>query len=234
MSNTLTNLLQYNYYINLKHRKDRKEETEKQLKSFGITKPNRFEAVKCHIGAIGCSTSHLKVLKSAKKNNFPCVFIFEDDVEFINPKETYNKLEKILNSNLSWDVIFLGGNNAIPYTKISNDLIKVTNCQTRTAYLVNSSYYDKLIKNFEESLKNLKKPLGFKRENRGDIHWKKLQRIDKWYIITPLQVFQKPSFSDIERRNVDYRYQMKSLDYNGQKTSKTSKTIKKPTNIKKY
>jgi GR25 family glycosyltransferase involved in LPS biosynthesis len=38
------------------------------------------------MGAIGCSMSHLDVLKIAKKNNWDYVTIFEDDVLFLKPQ----------------------------------------------------------------------------------------------------------------------------------------------------
>ena len=67
----IDDVTKYTYYINLKHRKDRKEETVNELKSFGINNPIRFNAIKDENGAIGCSKSHLEVLKIARKNNYP-------------------------------------------------------------------------------------------------------------------------------------------------------------------
>ena len=55
----------FTYYINLEHRKDRNIETIKELKSFGINKANRFNAIKNN-GSIGCAKSHLEILKLAQ------------------------------------------------------------------------------------------------------------------------------------------------------------------------
>jgi len=63
---------------------------------------------------------------------------------------TYNKLDKVLKSDLDWDVILIGGNNLKPYTIINDDLVKISNCQTSTAYIIKANYYDKLIKNLKE------------------------------------------------------------------------------------
>ena len=101
------------YYINLEKRRDRKKniETElkklKNLKNFKF-KINRFNAIKSDIhGGIGCSKSHIEILKIAKKNKLPYVIIIEDDIEIKN-----NKIEKYFNifKNLKkWDVIILSG-----------------------------------------------------------------------------------------------------------------------------
>lgn len=221
----LNDILIYNFYINLDKRPDRKQDIEIELKKFGIINPIRFKGIENNIGSIGCCESHIKILEKAKESNYPCVFIFEDDVKFLDHKETYNKLDRILNSGLGWDVILLGGNNYKPYTKISDDIVKVNNCQSRASYLVNSNYYDKLLQNFKEGLVNMKKSIknhmlmnklsstDFKgeRKYRGDQCWKELQKKDNWYLIIPLKVIQKPSMSDIEKKPVNYKHVMMSL-----------------------
>jgi glycosyl transferase family 25 len=193
----------YTYYINLEHRKDRKKNTLRELKSFGIHNPNKFDAIKEDIGAIGCSKSHLEVLKIARKKNLPYVLIFEDDVKFLNPNVTNKTLNNVLNSGIDWDVIILGGNNYQPYTKINEDCVKVNNCQTTTAYLVKQSYYDTLINNWEDGLSKL---IETKDEPKYalDQYWKILQKRDTFLLLTPLNVVQRESYSDILGTNVDY------------------------------
>ncbi len=193
----------YTYYINLKHRKDRKKNTLKQLKSFGITNPNKFNAIKEDIGAIGCSKSHLEVLKIARKKNLPYVLICEDDVKFLDPNVTKKTLNNVLNSEIDWDVIILGGNNKKPYTEINKDCIKVNNCQSTTGYLVKQSYYDILINHWEDGLSKLVE----KNESKKyalDQYWKILQKRDTFLLLIPLNVVQMPGYSDIEQKNVDY------------------------------
>ena len=56
------------FYINLEHRKDRKEHVENELKKIGLN-GQRFNAIKTKNGAIGCSMSHLRLLQDAHKNN---------------------------------------------------------------------------------------------------------------------------------------------------------------------
>lgn len=209
----IQDILQNHYYINLDHRTDRNESAIHELSKIGIHNPNRFSAIKHKKGSIGCHISHLEILKSARNRNLPYVTIFEDDISFLNPKETLEKLDRIVNSDIEWDVILLGGNNHPPYQKINEDCIKVNNCQTRTAYIVKKSYYDTLIDQWSYALEKLlvTKPGPEYESYRGDQSWKILQKKDNFILITPINVVQKESYSDIERKNVNYVDIMKNI-----------------------
>ena len=208
-------LFENTYYINLEHRKDRNINTINELQKIGIYNPNRYNAnkydkptrIRSAKGAIGCQMSHLNILKMAKENNWDYVTIFEDDIVFLKPKETLQKLNNILKSNIDWDVILLGGNNFKPYTVINDDCVKVNNCQVRCAYIVKRSYYDKLINIWDWSLKKLietnHRPL-----YSGDQSWKILQKQDTFLLITPMNVIQREDYSDIEEKKVDYKNHM--------------------------
>ena len=73
-------------------------------------------------------------------------------------------------------------------------------------------YYDKLIQNFEEGVNNLIKNIQLKDNYAIDQFWGKLQMTDKWYLVTPLTVTQKPDYSDIEKRQINYNSAMLDLD----------------------
>ena len=209
----INDILKNNYYINLEYRKDRNIHTINELKKIGIDNPNRFNAIKHDKGSIGCQMSHLEVLKLARDRGLHYVTIFEDDILFLKPEETLVKLDRIVNSDLEWDVILLGGNNYPPYKKINDDCIKVNNCQARTAYIVKKSYYDTLINQWSYALDKLlvTKPGPIYESYRGDMSWKPLQKKDNFLLITPLKVVQKESYSDIEKKNVNYVDMMKDL-----------------------
>jgi len=206
----IDDVTKYTYYINLKHRKDRKEETVNELKSFGINNPIRFNAIKDENGAIGCSKSHLEVLKIARKNNYPYILVVEDDIKFLDPNLTTKTLYNVLNSNIEWDVILLAGNNYQPYTKINNDCIRVENCQTCTAYLIKQNYYDTLINHWEEGLKKLIETNDVPTYT-VDQYWKILQKRDNFLLLTPLNVVQREGYSDIEKGNLNYQEIMTDL-----------------------
>jgi hypothetical protein len=44
-----------------------------------------------------------------------------------------------------------------------------------------------------------------------DIYWKRLQRKDRWYLITPICVIQRAGYSDIEKQEVNYEKMMTDL-----------------------
>ena len=190
------------FYINLKERVDRKESVEIELDKFGW-KYNRFEAVKTKSGRVGCSMSHLKLLKMAKEKKLPYIVIVEDDIQF-KDVELFKKLfDNFMNSKLEYDVFLLAGNLRMPAVKVSPNIIKVYKSFTTTGYIVKEHYYDKMINNIEESINKL-----LKNEKNGynaiDTYLMKLQCVDKWYISYPRTVTQKPDYSDIENKQVNY------------------------------
>ena len=205
-------------YINLDSRPDRKEHVEKQLKKSGLNEPERFKAIKLDNGALGCSMSHLKCLELAKQREYDYVLICEDDIEFLNPELFLTQLNKFLASQIIWDVVLIAGNNMLPYKPINDTCIQIYNCQTTTGYIVKKHYYDKLIQNYKEGIQNLiKNPDN--NEYKIDKYWFKLQRIDNWFLITPLSVVQREDYSDIEKKTTNFKNYM--LNYN--KVYKTSK-----------
>lgn len=205
-------LLQHTLYINLEHRKDRLEHVKEELLKLGI-KGERFNAIKTKVGAIGCTLSHIKCLEIAKERDYEYVFICEDDITFLNPDILLNNLQRFFeNKNINWDVLLIGGNNLPPYEKIDDFCIRVTNCQTTTGYVVRKHYYDILIKNFRDSVKNLMREPHNHKIYALDMYWKNLQRINSWFMIIPLTVVQYDGYSDIEERNVDYRGLMLDVD----------------------
>jgi hypothetical protein len=51
-----------------------------------------------------------------------------------------------------------------------------------------------------------------KREFAIDIYWKRLQATGRWYMITPPTVVQVEGFSDVEKRNTDYKHLMTDMN----------------------
>jgi glycosyl transferase family 25 len=201
-------------YINLDYRIDRNEHIKKELEKLGIieTRIERFNAIKMSNGAVGCTMSHIKCMELAKLRNWSKVMICEDDAVFSQPDVLNTSMKKFAESNLAWDVLLIGANNVPPYEKIGDYCIRVSNAQTTTCYMVSSHYYDTLIRNFREGVSKLLRDPTNKREWAIDMYWKRLQGIDRWYMLTPPTVYQKEDYSDIEGRAVDYRHLMLDLD----------------------
>ena len=87
--------IKHAFYINLLSRPDRKQHVENQLKTIGIN-AQRFNAIKMQNGAIGCSMSHLKIIETAKNNDWDHVLIVEDDILFTNPSKFIDHFNKFL------------------------------------------------------------------------------------------------------------------------------------------
>ena len=203
--------IKHAFYINLLSRPDRKTHVENQLLSIGIN-AERFNAIKMKNGAIGCSMSHLKIIETAKKNNWDHVLIVEDDILFTKPTMFIEQFNKFLKKHNDYDIVLIAGNNLPPYKTIDDTCVKVTQCQTTTGYLVKNHYFDTLIKNYKEGLLNLMKDPSNHRLFAIDKYWFNLQKVDKWYLITPLTVTQREDYSDIEKRPTNYTNVMLDLN----------------------
>jgi glycosyl transferase family 25 len=204
--------IQHVFYINLDTRPDRKAHVERQLQSIGITNAQRFKAIKLHNGALGCSMSHLKLLETAKQNNWDHILIVEDDIQFLKPNIFKKQMNSFLQKHTKFDVLLLGGNNMPPFEQIDDTCVKVSRCQTTTGYLVKNHYFDTLIHNYRNGMaKLLKEP-----QNHVlfaiDKYWFTLQSKHDWYLLTPLTVTQREDYSDIEKRATNYSRAMLDLD----------------------
>jgi GR25 family glycosyltransferase involved in LPS biosynthesis len=205
------NEIKHAFYINLEHRKDRKQHVENQLKVIGI-QAERFNAVKLPDGALGCSMSHLKCLQIAKEKHWEHVLICEDDITFTNPKLFTQQMNKFLKTQSTWDVVLLAGNNMPPFKQIDDYCVQVSRCQTTTGYLVKSHYYDTLINNIKMGMNMLVKNREQHRIYAIDKFWFSLQARDLWFLITPLSVVQRQDYSDIEKKHTNYTKIMVDLD----------------------
>ena len=67
------------FYINLDHREDRKKNIENELNEL-MWDYQRFNAIKLKDGRIGCSMSHLTLLKKAKQEKLDYIVIIVDAI----------------------------------------------------------------------------------------------------------------------------------------------------------
>jgi GR25 family glycosyltransferase involved in LPS biosynthesis len=211
MSALLKNIL----YINLENRTDRQAHVTEEFKKLGVEQhAERVNAVKLENGGVGCTLSHIKCIQIAKERNWDHVFICEDDITFLNPSLFLENLKKFEESSYvkNADVVIIGGNNCPPYIKLTDYCIQVSNIQTTTGYIVMKPYYDKLLSNFKDGLREFMRNPTNKRQLSIDMYWKRLQSIDKWYMIIPATVTQYGNHSDIENEYKDYTFLMTDLD----------------------
>jgi GR25 family glycosyltransferase involved in LPS biosynthesis len=185
--------------INLISRKDRLEKCYEILEEIGMKKEDVFVLDATYIvgnGEIGCTHSHYRAVRHAIRMNWKNVLILEDDFKFEVSIDTFNSsLKQMVTSLEHWDVImFEWGLNDIEHRTSSVDechlLRKVTHekrgAWRTVAYFVNSSIFEKLLKNFKISYKvqQKRRNIIFK-DYLIDKYWQKLQHSNDWYICTP-------------------------------------------------
>ena len=201
-------LLKHTFFINLDVRQDRLAHVSNQLHLVGIENPERFPAIQHEKGYIGCTQSHIRCLEMAIEREYEHVFICEDDIHFLNIDIFKNSLFEFYNDDIPWDVLMIAGNNHSPFKVIKNSYMQIFNCQCGTGYIVKKHYYQELLNNLKESLDALQNKAGQQHEFALDMYWCKLQQQNNWFMLTPFTVVQASSYSDIEKRYVDYSWLM--------------------------
>lgn len=190
-------------YINLDRRTDRREQFEGEMAKMGITDYIRFPAIEHAQGCIGCSASHIAVLKMARTNNWRNVLIFEDDFMFTMEKGQFmGTISNFFAMDLSYDVLMLSY-NLREGSEINGFLGHLRKAQTTAGYLVNSTMYDALLNVCEDAIVKLEQT-GMHWIYAADTCWFSLQREGKWYYLHPRAGIQRPGYSDIAAGHVDY------------------------------
>jgi hypothetical protein len=188
-------------YINLDDRQDRRDIMAKFFEEgqIPLEKVVRFPAIKRSHGALGCLESHTEVLKLAKKEGWKNILILEDDLEWLDFKESYSRLEEFTKLP-DWNVILLVG----WYYKYNFPRIHYSN--NAGAYLVNEAYRDTLLENREISVNKLKNGVGFDYRNSkytADVYWNELMKKDVWYGLNPCICRQVDGFSDNINKHIE-------------------------------
>ena len=201
------------YYINLDSRLDRLEQFTQQINTYfsgGIleARVERFPAIQHSHGLLGCSMSHLEVIKKAKTAGSRYTLVFEDDFEFIVSRDIFetninNFFNLVENNNLDFKVAMLAYNANNHFEITNNDTLETTtDVQTCAGYLINSKYYDELIQCWEQGIQ-LYQTTWQDWIYGCDQYWKKLQH-EKWYIFKTRIGKQRAGYSDCGKRFIDY------------------------------
>jgi glycosyl transferase family 25 len=198
INETLFNII----YLNLDYRTDRKDEIEKELDKFNLINFERFPAISHQNGAIGCSKSHLAIIKKAKENGYKNLLVLEDDFEFIvNKDEFYKQINNLF--QVPFDVCLLAYNTPNLYDSQHPFLYKIKDAQTASGYLIQSHYYDTLIAQWEYAIKMFEETNDDSKYT-CDQSWKPLQEKDNWYCFKMRIGKQRKSYSDIQKGIINY------------------------------
>lgn len=195
------------YYINLDYRTDRRAQFVAECKRIGIPLADvyRFPAIRdVSNPCLGCTKSHLAVLKRARALKLDRVLICEDDLTFkSNPNITWEWILKQVDSLKCYDVVMLASNTQHKANSKNTTFSKILEAQTASGYIVHARFYDRLIACLEHAAQKL--------AETGKVHlwindqaWKPLQPISDWFAFEPLIGFQRRSYSDLSGRVVDH------------------------------
>jgi GR25 family glycosyltransferase involved in LPS biosynthesis len=190
-------------YINLNHRKDREKILLQDLSDLAVVekKIHRINAIHDYFnGYRGCAKSHIKALQLAQEKQWKNILVLEDDAIFVKHKhEIEEEILSFFNTfNNEWDIFFLGA-SVLEYEKTAYPQFKrILSAQCAHAYAVNAPYLDKLLTSYYEAVALMESDEfvhGFS-HHAADQHWKRLQRVDRWYM-GKLLAQQRRSYSDI-------------------------------------
>lgn len=203
------------YCINLEKRPDRWQACIDNFSKngFPIHVLQRWKAFEdSEFGALGCAKSHFLALADFIGNrNEPFCLIFEDDFDFLQPWPVFVEKFNSLNAlQVGWDVLMLSGTNTLAYTENLPGFARVVESNSTSGYLFSRNYAKNLLACFANSVVQLQRVKDHEVRQFWvgrfaiDVLWKQLQYTDRWLIFSPTMGHQRPSFSDIEGRMVDY------------------------------
>ena len=203
--------------INLAHRADRKEESRKEMAAIGWGEGDYAFFAARHLpemGARGCALSHGKAIADFLfAEDKPFLLVLEDDFTIRDAAHFLSGLEAAIAGSATWDVFLLAHNAAIPIARTPvKDAYRVVNAQTASGYLVGRLYASRLMELFFRSAEMLDRDKNIPSPAREmarslfscDILWKHLQDNDRFCAPIPALTAQRPSYSDIESKAVDY------------------------------
>jgi GR25 family glycosyltransferase involved in LPS biosynthesis len=199
--------MQFNKYfdaiflVNLDRRPERLKSSCDELSKHNITDILRYPAIdgneieyhgKLNAGQIGCTLSHLGIVKYAKEQNLEKIFIFEDDISLA---DNFNDVMASALSELpdNWDMFYAGGNHLKSFNPFSHHLVKLNGTLTTHAYGIHSRFYDTIINTIEASFNEV-----------IDVYYFILHANSSSYCTNPKIAFQTPGYSDLENREVNY------------------------------
>lgn len=189
------------YCINLDERKDRWNDVVEDLKTLELTQIKRYPAIKHERGAIGCRLSHVDIITQARDNGLDNVLILEDDIKVLPGKGDHisKALEEL--SAIDWEIFYFGATIApgAAVTPVTDHVARTNFAYTTHAYALNGKIFDHVLE-------------AVKKYNVIDVFYnEQVVNRGKAYIINPIRIVQRESYSDIEGKDTNYAKDM--LDF---------------------
>jgi GR25 family glycosyltransferase involved in LPS biosynthesis len=207
--------------INLDERKDRLLYTWEECKKINLNNFERFAGIKIKEinkplidnnkawkknnieylkSATGCKLSHLELLKKYKNCSEDYIMILEDDIIFEENTIIFLNLALIELQDKDWDILYLGSNliEKEDAVRVGINILEIKNGLTTTAQIFKKSKIDFIIKLIEESDTEI--------DNTYNL-------LNNKYSVYPMCVYQRESYSDINKKNMDYGKFHKKFKY---------------------
>lgn len=206
------------YIINLKSRTDRYQKMVDEMKNQMITNYQFYEAIRpsyddicnwnekyCHhevgrkknnfrnyqIGSFGCLQSHINVIQNAVNLNYKRILILEDDTVFIRPIDDLTKIIHEIDNN--FDVLYMAINNVTKSKFHSANFNKVTKGLAACAYIITRPVMLYILENIKNTTLEI------------DLFYVNIvQPRFNCYVVNPQMTTQRPDYSDILCRRVNY------------------------------
>lgn len=203
------------YVLNLDKRADRWAAMQATCTAQGLNPAalQRLSAVEdAGFGALGCAKSHLAALSHfITHESAPYCLVLEDDFELVRPwGEFVTAFNGLAAERIDWDALMLMGTAVLALPPRAPGVARVIEAQSGAAYLLPRRYVPAVMACFAETIVQMEtmRPLTPRHPLNArlaiDQAWKPLQRRDRWFIFSPAFGRQRPSFSDIEQRDVNY------------------------------
>jgi len=175
--------------INLDKRTDRLEDVSKELNQLNIEfeRISAVDALELDITPKdACRASHIKALEMAEGNTL----ILEDDATFM-PNFTDNFTKFIENLPRRWDILYLGA--YIGHSEpVNNYMVRGLITSSSHAYSINYNRVSEMLEIVRNNTDHI------------DVAYAKEHSRLRAYVAQPTLVKQKPGFSDILLKDVDY------------------------------
>ncbi len=146
-------------------------------------------------GAVGCALSQFFAIKYAKQLGLNNFLLLEDDIQF---EDNINNIfdEYVKEVPEDWDMLYLGGQHyhGMNLQQISEHVYKCEYTLAAHSVAFKSTVFDRFINN----LIDITKPC--------DVHYAESHKEINAYVFIPHLTWQRNSYSDIEKVNVDYTF----------------------------
>ncbi len=201
----INNFFEAIYCINLDRRPQKWEQSKDEYKKYEIEGVQRFSAfdgntldvsgIRIQKSEYGLVLSNIEIIKKSQSEGLQNVLILEDDCIFT---EDIRRFDELINEVPSdWDLLYFGGNHnghkGIEQPKqISKNVVKIHYTFATHAVAINGKFFY----SFLEKISKTDAPL--------DVMLTDLQKNCNAYCFSPSIAKQRPGYSDIQRRDVNY------------------------------